>query len=144
MDSFLQATPLIACGSQPSADEIQQLAEQGYQAVINLGLHNTDYALENEASLVSGHGMQYHHLPIPFEQPETNHFECFYDLMQQYQAEKCFVHCAANKRATVFIALYGQKVLHWTPEEANTFIHKRWQPNCIWQTFLDDVRSNLN
>ena len=67
----------IATAGQPSMHELETLADAGFQVVINLGLHDADYAIENEQSWVEQLGMRYIHLPVEFQQPKTSDFTHF-------------------------------------------------------------------
>ena len=57
--SFHQVNSRIATAGQPTMHELETLADAGYQVVINLGLHDADYALDNEPSWVEQLGMKY-------------------------------------------------------------------------------------
>ena len=48
INNFLQVRDALATAGQPSMRELETLADAGYQVVINLGLHGTEYALGNE------------------------------------------------------------------------------------------------
>ncbi len=43
-------TDNIATSGQPTEGDLIHISKAGYSVVINLGLHNTDYSVENEAS----------------------------------------------------------------------------------------------
>jgi hypothetical protein len=59
--------------------------------------------------------------------------------MDQQQAKKVFVHCAANYRATAFTGLYLFAKSELTKEELQSFIARIWQPDPVWQRFIDDT-----
>lgn len=134
---------MLSCGSQPTADRLKELAETGTEAVVNLSLTGTEYELPNEELIVAKHGMQYHHLPVDFKLPQPSQLNEFSALLQAFKTKKVFVHCAANKRASVFIALHGQRYWRWSQSQADEFIHQIWAPSPIWQNLIIRIRQAL-
>jgi hypothetical protein len=57
--------------------------------------------------------------------------------MAEYADRRVFVHCVANYRATVFMTLYGLLRLGWPREAAVGRLHQVWQPNEVWQRFIE-------
>jgi hypothetical protein len=57
--------------------------------------------------------------------------------------KKVFVHCAANKRVSSFIALYGETKLGWSREKANATLEHIWQPDEVWHSFIAHARQEL-
>ncbi|MDD5220602.1 MAG: hypothetical protein PHV11_08555, partial [Candidatus Bipolaricaulis sp.] len=56
---FVRVSGKLSTGGQPTADEIRALAEHGYEAVVNLGLLDPTYCLDDEAGVVASLGMEY-------------------------------------------------------------------------------------
>jgi uncharacterized protein (TIGR01244 family) len=136
--NYLLLSDSIATGGQPTEGQIAAIAENGYEVVINLGLADTEYALENEEAVVRAHGMQYIHLPVIWERPTKFDLERFFKVMEANQDKKVFVHCAANMRASVFIALYRILQIGWPEEKAFEAVKRIWAPNDTWQRFIDE------
>ena len=59
--------------------------------------------------------------------------------MDQMEANMVFVHCAANYRATAFTGLYLFAKSELSREELQSFIARIWQPDAVWQRFIDDA-----
>lgn len=103
---FLPLSAQIATAGQPTEAQLATVAEQGYQAVINLALPTSDNALPNEQATVESQGMDYVNIPVVWEQPTLEDLQRFFQAMDTYQMNKIFVHCAANKRVSAFMYLY--------------------------------------
>ena len=139
--NFLSISPALATGGQPSEQELGELAQCGFRVVINLGLLDPRYCLPNEDETVTGLGMRYHHLPVDFEAPKRDDLRDFFELMAACHSEKVFVHCAANKRVSVFVALYGEARLGWSPAEGRALIARVWNPTPVWARFIESTRT---
>ncbi len=137
--NFRQLTPQLATGGQPDAEELAAICRAGYRVVINLGLQDAAYALADEKQIVLAHGLHYHHLPVDFEAPEVEQFFLFRDLYRQLAEHKCFIHCAANKRVSTFIALYRIIELGWSQKDAEVEMLQLWRPNAAWRSFMQQV-----
>jgi protein tyrosine phosphatase (PTP) superfamily phosphohydrolase (DUF442 family) len=129
----------LATAGQPSERQIEEIKENGFQAVINLGLLNQPYSLKNEKEKVETLGMQYVHIPIAFEIPTEDHFNQFIKAMDELEGKKVFLHCAANYRASSFAYLYGRIKEKWDKEKADGYLGKIWEPNAIWRSFLESI-----
>ena len=137
--NYLLLTESIATAGQPTKQQIAAIAESGYEVVINLGLADAEYALENEEAVVRAHGMQYIHLPVVWERPTKFDLEQFFEVMEANQSKKVFVHCAANMRVSVFMALYRILRLGWPEDKALEQVQQIWLPNDTWQTFINEI-----
>jgi len=131
-------TESLASSGQPTKDEIGIIIKAEYNVVINLGLHNSDYSIDNEASIFQENNITYIHIPVIFEAPKKKDLDAFIRTLNKYKGSKIFIHCAANKRASVFIALYRILTLGWEKEKAIKELHTVWLPNDAWQSFIND------
>ena len=133
--NFLQVSDEIASSGQPFEEDFRFIASAGYKSVINLAMPDSDNAIPEEGYIVTRLGMSYHHIPVPFEVPETSHLIQFFGLMEALQSKKVWVHCALNYRASAFLYLY----LQWkgmSEPEAQSALLKDWEPDAIWHTFM--------
>jgi uncharacterized protein (TIGR01244 family) len=137
--NFLQLSEDIATSGQPTEEQLREIGKAGYEVVINLGLTESDYALEDEEGLVRDLGMKYVHIPVIWEDPTPENLEEFLSIMEVYQENKVFIHCAANMRVSVFIALDRVLRLGWNLERAMEDVRKIWVPNAIWTTFIQQT-----
>ncbi len=138
--NFVAVTPNLATSGQPSAAQLRDVAAAGFEVVINLGLLDPRYCLPNEADFVQSLGMEYHHIPVSFQAPQLEDLWSFFSVMHATQGKQVFVHCAANKRVSSFVALYGEAKLGWSREQANALINRIWQPDEVWTAFITNAR----
>ena len=145
--NFLPLGDSLGTAGQPSEDEMHELAAAGYRAVVNLGLLDPRYCLPDEAGLARSLGLSYHHIPVPFDAPDVEHFRAFVDAMDAETAAdpdaKVFVHCAANYRVSSFLAVYGEMRLGWTRERADAHARTLWPLNDVWTDFLARCRAEF-
>ena len=135
--NFLKLEDRIGTSGQPTEEQLGYISDAGYEIVINLALTGTEYALEDEAGLVQDLGMDYVHLPVIWQDPTPVDFERFVEVLNIFQEKKIFVHCAANMRVSVFMALYRILLKDWEREAALSEVHKIWEPNDTWSAFMD-------
>ena len=137
--NYLELSDSVGTGGQPTEAEISALAERGFELVVNLGLEGASYALQGEEALVHAQGMAYIHLPVIWERPAATNLEAFINVMEVNAGKKVFVHCAANMRVSVFMALYRIKKLGWPIEDAFEDVSRIWTPNAVWAGFISKV-----
>jgi len=136
--NFHKVSDLLACSGQPTEEQMTLVATEGFETVINLGLADGKCALKDEASLVKNLGMKYHHIPVQFDNPQLSELEDFISLMNNTRDGKTLVHCAANYRASVFTGLYLFSADKLNEKGLEDFIGDIWQPDPVWQQFLED------
>jgi protein tyrosine phosphatase (PTP) superfamily phosphohydrolase (DUF442 family) len=136
--NFRRVSDKLACAGQPREGQLASIADEGYTVVINLGLSDGKYALPDEALSVKKLGLTYHHIPVLFDSPQIAELESFITFMNEHADEKIFVHCAANYRASVFTGLYLFAADRLDEEGMHEFIGEFWQPDPVWQLFIED------
>lgn len=144
--NFFQITDTIGTGGQPSVSQLYDIAQNGYDVVINLATHNSENAIENEGSIVASLGMTYIHIPVPFEAPTPEHLRKFFGFMNGLSEEKVFVHCAVNARVSAFVFKYLTMERKMQAEKATTPLLAQWLPqmNLIWRSFLSIEKNDLD
>ena len=135
--NFRWCAPDLASAGQPLADEFSLLAQAGFEVVIDLALLDADYAIAEEPDLVRALGMEFIHIPVIWENPTAQDFQCFCAAMRRCRGRKIFLHCAANMRVSVFLALYRILELGWPRAAALAEIAAIWHPNAQWQAFIE-------
>jgi protein tyrosine phosphatase (PTP) superfamily phosphohydrolase (DUF442 family) len=141
--SFVSLGDNLATAGQPTEDQLLAVRSHGFDTVVNLGLQDPRYCLPDEARTVGELGMSYHQIPVNFQNPTLTDFEAFQRVMRECRGRRLFVHCAANLRVSCFIALFGETDLGWTREQADAHIRRLWEPNEVWNDFLQKVRAGL-
>jgi len=137
--NYHQWRPDLASAGQPEVEELEALVAKGFNWGINLGLLGTYYALDDEAGLVHALGLHYRHIAVQFEAPTLDDFQRFCDIMNASEGGKRFVHCAANYRASVFIALYLHLYQNADYESVMNQVYQIWQPDKVWRPFISSV-----
>lgn len=127
---------------QLSLEDVGRLPELGIEAVIHLALPTAANALRGEAEAVTGLGMTFIQIPVPWEKPEPWHLQQFFGVMDTFTGHHVWVHCAKNFRASAFVYLYRRLRLAETHEVAQHPMCTVWEPNPIWQAFIEQSLSN--
>jgi hypothetical protein len=78
---------------------------------------------------------------VKFDAPTIEDFRTFAATMDQWNDKRVFVHCAANYRASAFVAVYGELRLGWTRERADALARKLWLPDDTWRAFIARCRA---
>jgi protein tyrosine phosphatase (PTP) superfamily phosphohydrolase (DUF442 family) len=137
--NFKQVSDLLACSGQPTESQLTGITNDDYHVVINLGLADGKYALADEAASANNLGLTYHHIPVVFDNPQMDELTSFIRLMNEHSHRKTLVHCAANYRASAFTGLYLFAADILNQDEMQEFIEDVWQPDGIWQQFIDEA-----
>jgi hypothetical protein len=105
--------------------------------VINL---HTSSNLPDEGEVVRALGLEYVQINVPWEHPERSHLERFFAEVEARQGQRLFVHCAANKRVSAFMALYRIHKLGWPQDRALAGLDVSSFPP-VWQAFIEEMRA---
>jgi protein tyrosine phosphatase (PTP) superfamily phosphohydrolase (DUF442 family) len=137
--NFHQSTDLVGTAGQPTREQFAEIAADGYRAVINLAMPDSNNALADEASLVTSHGLSYFHIPVPFDRPQPEHLRLFFSLMDALENQKVLVHCVVNARVSAFMYKYLTLKKGWPTEQASTPILQGWLPqmDAAWKAVIN-------
>ena len=133
--NFIKISNLVSTSGQPTPKQFQEIADDGFTTVINLAMPDSDNALPDEGGFVTEAGMNYFHIPVPFDAPSAKHLSLFLHLMKATEGKKVWVHCALNMRVSAFMQHYQRTVLKRSESELIPLL-KNWQPEAVWQEFL--------
>ena len=139
--NFIRIDANTITAGQPTELELQAVAQEGFKTVLNLAPIDARYSLVDEAHSCVALGMDYIHIPVDWDEPTVGDFEQFKQTMLGLDAEKVFLHCAANYRVTAFYSIYAKQVLGWSDDRAKQLRAKIWKSNPQW--FMDDAWSSL-
>jgi protein tyrosine phosphatase (PTP) superfamily phosphohydrolase (DUF442 family) len=142
--NYRKLSDTLATAGQPGEAQFGLIARAGFDVVINLGLLDTEYALADEAALVTALGLAYEHVPVSWECPQSADLARFFALIARYAGKKLFVHCAANKRVSVFVALHRILEQGWRREQAMADVRAVWEPDQTWQAFIEAELARLD
>ncbi len=111
--------------------------------MVNLALHDAEYSLPDERGTVESLGMGYVHIPVVWERPVCADLERFLEVMGELAGKRLFIHCAANKRVSVFMALYRRLRQDWTPDSTMPDVRAIWEPDAVWQQFMEQMMRSM-
>lgn len=101
------AVPLdgVLTGGQPTAEDLEKLAERGYRTVITLRMPAEDTGLGDEQTLVEGLGMRYVALPVDGADGLTRaNAERLSELLAA-EERPILLHCGSSNRVGALLAL---------------------------------------
>ncbi|APZ42316.1 protein tyrosine phosphatase family protein [Acidihalobacter ferrooxydans] len=130
--------PDLLLGGQPSEDELRAVAAAGYTHVVNLALLDPAYCLPDEAGLAAALGLHYRHIPVDFDAPQLADLDAFATAAEA--ADRLFLHCAMNYRATAFATLWLERDRGWPRAQADALIADVWEPYGAWPAFISRAR----
>ncbi len=126
----------IASSGQPEEYQFKAIAQAGYQVVMNLAMPNSDNAIPEEGNIVTARRMVYVHIPVPFAAPTVRHLRQFLAVMDAFQNERVWIHCAANYRASAFLYQYMRLSQNVSDDQARKVMFPSWEPDDIWKDFM--------
>ena len=131
-------TNWLGTSGQPTESQFLDIANAGYNAVINLALPSSDNAIAHEGSIVTSHGMAYFHIPVVFENPKVEDLRLFFGVMKALESQKVWVHCVVNARVSAFVYQYLRYAKGVNSEAAKTQLLRKWLPEMdeVWRAFL--------
>jgi protein tyrosine phosphatase (PTP) superfamily phosphohydrolase (DUF442 family) len=136
---YLEITPGMYTGGQPTRDQIKMLGELGFTILINLATSASPDSLPDEQELAQAAGMAYVQIPVEWQAPTKGDLLKFFQMFEQHKGFKTFVHCAKNMRVSIFIYLYRVIVENEDRQLCWEDVLSIWEPNEIWQQFIDQM-----
>ena len=134
--NYIKINELISTSGQLKIEELELIANEGFEVVINLAMPTTSNALENEDKIVTSLNMSYIHIPVDFENPKLSDLKLFLNILQALGANKVWIHCAKNYRVSAFMYVYHKYILHTPFEQIDLSIFDMWQPSLVWQELM--------
>lgn len=129
----------LGTSGMPTREQFSLIASAGYQVVINLAAPESQNVHPDEAKIVSSLGMGYIWIPVIWMSPQQDDLRQFFQAMDDHKNERVFVHCVANYRASVFVALYRILRLGEPPEQPLSDLRRIWVPEGIWVNFIQEA-----
>jgi len=148
--NFIQVGETVATGGQPSADQLREASEAGYEVVVNLAPDGLETSLPEEKSLLESLGIEYHQIPVPWTAPHLDQLDEFERVMVAIGRRRTLIHCQANFRVTVFFAMYATAKLGWSDDDADALIDRIWSGHSdyemedSWRNFIAAARARVH
>ncbi len=137
--NFRQYNDNFASSGQPTREQFQTIADQGFERIVYIAFTNNPNALVDADQVIKGLGMEYMQVPVAFDKPLPDEFYAFADSMQRNTGKKTLLHCQVNARATAFSFLYRVIYDDVSVVEAKADMNTVWQPNAVWRDFIFEV-----
>jgi protein tyrosine phosphatase (PTP) superfamily phosphohydrolase (DUF442 family) len=139
--NYKKVSDSISTAGVISEEQLQQLGDEGYEALINLLPPDNEYAIKNEASIVSEQGIAYECIPVEFSSPQNSEYQTFAEQMLALSDKKIMVHCAANYRVSAFYSIYAFRNLGWTESQVYEWIASIWtlSEHPVWEQFVAEM-----
>jgi len=134
--NFVRLTDDFGTAGQPRREQFQFIADSGFTAVINLAMPQHADSIDDEGRLVTELGMNYFHLPVPFDKPEIDHLRQFFALLDAQAGRKLFIHCILNYRVSAFMYLYLRLRRNFTERQARSPILEKWEMEPQWRAIM--------
>jgi uncharacterized protein (TIGR01244 family) len=106
LPNYVELTPRIGTGGQPSDAGMKQLAAEGYRYIINIRAsgEKVDFAAEEKQAIDLG--LRYIMVPFSAREPSEGQALAFTALMSGIQDSRVFVHCGSGARAGSLMMIY--------------------------------------
>ena len=137
--NFRQYSETFASAGQPTREQFQSIADNGFERIVYIAFTNNPNALPDADLVVKGLGMEYMQVPVDFSSPLPDEFYAFSDAMERNRGKKTLLHCQVNARATAFSFLYRVIYNDVPIAEAKTDMNTVWQPNEVWRDFIFEI-----
>ena len=143
--NYVRISPRLATSGQMTYEQIDDIADAGFDVVINLAPAREDRN-GREGFLVAERGMTYVNIPVDWEEPALRDLDMFVATMDANRDRKVYVHCFANMRASAFTYLYRTLEQGEDEAEARQDMNVVWDPASQqqWARFLDAARKRYS
>jgi len=129
----------LASAAQPTAEELGQLRDEGFEAVVNLSPASTRNALGNEAALVEGLGMDYVHFPVDCSNLRPLHYRSFRGILRGLEGRKVLVHCGGNIKSSNLVFMYQVLELGIPADQALAELKTIQDPEQKWFAYFEGM-----
>ncbi len=138
---FKQVDDRLSTAGVVSEEQLGELKDEGYGAVISLLPADSQYAIPDEPQIVTAQGLSYTYIPVDFAAPTESDYQQFVAAMQANADSKLLVHCAANYRVSAFYSIYAVQHLDWTEAQAREFMGSIWNlaDYPVWEAFVAEM-----
>jgi uncharacterized protein (TIGR01244 family) len=141
--AWQRISPEVTTSGRIEDGDVARLAGIGTRHVINLALDDHPEALADEAAKLSAAGIEYTHIPVPFDAPGDAHYAAFVEAFESGK-EPVHVHCIANWRVSAFFYRYHRE-RGMAEADARALMERQWSPETNdhpaapqWAAFIAD------
>lgn len=127
--NFLRLSDRITTSGRLESGDPRRLAAMGAKRVINLAMADHPEALPDAEAEMESAGLDYAHIPVPFDAPEDGHYRVFVDALEASDGP-VHVHCIMNWRVSVFFYRYNREQ-GMDEAEARELMERVWSPEIM-------------
>jgi uncharacterized protein (TIGR01244 family) len=120
MHERMRINEQITAGRQPTAEELKELAREGFRSVVNLRTwpeEDQPLSPEAEGAQVRDLGLEYLHLPVSTNDLRPEQVDQFRQMLPQLP-KPVYVHCHTGKRAGALVMMHMATEQGWSGQEA--------------------------
>lgn len=136
-------SPQVTTSGRIEDADIPRLKAIGVAHVINLALIDHPDALADEGAKLAAAGIDYTHIPVPFDAPGEADFTAFVEALGAAR-HPVHVHCIANWRVSAFFYRY-HRTQGMAEAEARALMERQWSPETSdhpaaphWAAFISE------
>jgi uncharacterized protein (TIGR01244 family) len=115
----IQIDDQITVGGQPDAQQLEQLARDGFQTIVNMqtaGEEDQPLSPREVGDKVRQLGLQYKHFPVSRETMSPGRVDQFREMLT-HCATPVFVHCSSGQRSGAFVVMDRAVKQGWMADE---------------------------
>jgi len=134
--------PEVTTSGRLEARDVGRLAALGVRHVINLALESHPEALPGEGERLRAQGIDYTHIPVPFDAPGEAHYAAFRTALAQ-GPRPVHVHCIMNWRVAAFFYRWHREEAGMAEPAARALMARQWTPEGsdrpeaqVWTDFI--------
>jgi len=142
--NYIQINENIATSGQPTREQFRQIANEGYEFVINLAVAHSEGRIEKEDEIVSDLEMNYIHIPVEFKEPTLQNLKDFIQILSALSQRKVWVHCIMNYRVSAFMYVYHKYILQTPFDNIDLSVFEEWSPDEQWQAIMKTPYEDVN
>lgn len=140
----IEVSPSLVTSGQPTPKALAGLGALGFQAVVYLAPSSVPDAVANERELLERQGIEFVHIPIPFNAPAEAHVIAVALALERLNNKKVLVHCQINLRASTMVFLYRVITRKEEPSRAYQAVSAVWTPEGPWRTLVTEQLKKHN
>ena len=119
MQERMKISDQITVGAQPTPEQLQELAQEGFRTIVNLrtaGESDQPLSPEEEGNKVTALAMKYLHIPVSAQAMQPEQVDHFRQQIRQLPGP-VFVHCHKGKRAGALAMMHSAIEAGWTGDQ---------------------------
>lgn len=124
--AWQRLSPEVTTSGRIEDKDVARLAAIGTRHVINLALDDHPEALAGEAPKLAAAGIDYTHIPVPFDAPGEAHYRAFVEAFESGK-KPAHIHCIANWRVSAFLYRYHRE-RGMAEAGARALLERQWSP----------------